>query len=566
MSSRAARVASSFFVISALAAGTAHASLIWESDPSRGTSQFGLTGQGNCLSPSFIDTTNDATFGQVIRYNKPSSENRCENHGIRLLDGTKYMFHNGQTVHLGWYYRINTTVNNNANFQWKSLGDGHVQNYPIVIKMIDNQLHLMQRQPQGNPTTFLFKRTISANQWNHVVLSLLLSNETRGGWIEFWFNGVQQTLLTGGTRFACRTWDTGDHNCPKWGVYGGTGTTMTNLVHRARVGTTYADVGIGGTPPPPTPTPTATNTPSPTPTPTPTTPTNTPTPTPTSCGCAMPQEVTPPGSAVTASTNDGNTPANTVDNNLGTRWSANGDGQWAQYDLGMVRRVTSVRVAAYQGNTRSNRFDIQVAGTDLVFQTVLAMAATSGTSTMEQDFDIPDSDARYVRYVGHGNVGSTNPTMNSVTEVSIFALVGGLTPTPTATPVVTNITPGAGSVTASTNDGNVPGNTVDGSLSTRWSANGDGQWIQYDLGSTRTVASVSAAWYQGDTRTSTFDVQVGDSPTGPFTTLATGLQGSGLALQSHNVPDGSGRYLRIVGHGNTTNAWNSITEVQIFGQ
>ena len=35
MSLRAARLASSFFVISALAAGTAHATLIWESDPSR---------------------------------------------------------------------------------------------------------------------------------------------------------------------------------------------------------------------------------------------------------------------------------------------------------------------------------------------------------------------------------------------------------------------------------------------------------------------------------------------------------------------------------------------------
>lgn len=44
-----------------------------------------------------------------------------------------------------------------------------------------------------------------------------------------------------------------------------------------------------------------------------------------------------------------------------------------------------------------------------------------------------------------------------------------------------------GSVTARANDGNVPANTVDGSLSTRWSAEGDGQWIRYDLGSSKTV-------------------------------------------------------------------------------
>ena len=50
----------------------------------------------------------------------------------------------------------------------------------------------------------------------------------------------------------------------------------------------------------------------------------------------------------------------------------------------------------------------------------------------------------------------------------------------------TEITPAASAVTASTNDGNVPGNTVDNNLATRWSANGDGQWLQLDLGTTRT--------------------------------------------------------------------------------
>ena len=49
------------------------------------------------------------------------------------------------------------------------------------------------------------------------------------------------------------------------------------------------------------------------------------------------------------------------------------------------------------------------------------------------------------------------------------------------------VTPGSGGVTASTHDGNVPANTVDNNLNTRWSAEGDGQWIAYDLGSARTV-------------------------------------------------------------------------------
>src|SRR5262245_36864408 len=51
------------------------------------------------------------------------------------------------------------------------------------------------------------------------------------------------------------------------------------------------------------------------------------------------------------------------------------------------------------------------------------------------------------------------------------------------------------SVSASADDGNIPANTVDGSLATRWSASGDGQWIRFDLGSATNVASVKIAWY-----------------------------------------------------------------------
>ena len=312
----------------------------------------------------------------------------------------------------------------------------------------------------------------------------------------------------------------------------------------------------------------------PTPTPTPTVPGPTPTPTPTIPSSGL-VEITPPASAVTASTNDGNLPGNTVDNNLGTRWSGNGDGAWIQYDLGTTRTIAEVRIAVYNGNGRHNRFDLEVSN-DLATWTNVWSGETSGTTTNEEPYDIADVDARWLRYVGHSSdVG----TFNSVTEVSLFApSVAGPTPTPSPTPTPTatptpnttpiDLTPGAGSVTASTNDGNVPGNTVDNNLGTRWSGSGDGQWIQYDLGASHTVTSVSVAWYQGNTRVSTFDVQVGGTPTGPWTTALAGAQsnGTGTALEAHDVSDTAGRYVRIVGHGNTLNTWNSITEVEIWGQ
>src|SRR4051812_18931986 len=122
------------------------------------------------------------------------------------------------------------------------------------------------------------------------------------------------------------------------------------------------------------------------------------------------------------------------------------------------------------------------------------------------------------------------------------------------------------SVTASADDGNVPANTVDGNLSTRWSAQGDGQWIRYDLGAVNTVSYVKIAWYQGDTRTSTFDVQL-SSDAAAWTTVFSGTSnGTSTALQTYDFTDASARYVRIVGHGNSSgNGWNSISETEIWG-
>ncbi|HEY0699183.1 MAG TPA: polysaccharide lyase family 7 protein [Micromonospora sp.] len=121
-------------------------------------------------------------------------------------------------------------------------------------------------------------------------------------------------------------------------------------------------------------------------------------------------------------------------------------------------------------------------------------------------------------------------------------------------------------VVASADDGNVPANTLDGDLSTRWSAEGDGSWIRYDLGSSVTLGSVGIAWHQGDTRIQTFAVQV-SSDASTWSTVISQRQSSGTTLQLENYgfSDRTARYLRIVGYGNTYNDWNSITETRIYG-
>jgi hypothetical protein len=121
-------------------------------------------------------------------------------------------------------------------------------------------------------------------------------------------------------------------------------------------------------------------------------------------------------------------------------------------------------------------------------------------------------------------------------------------------------------VVASADDGNVAANTLDDNLSTRWSAEGDGVWIQYDLGTAQTIGSVSIAWHKGDTRRDTFDVLLSNDATS-WTPVLSGKTTSGttLQLQNYDFADTSGRYLRIVGHGNTSNDWTSITETTVNG-
>src|SRR5437016_3507856 len=251
--------------------------------------------------------------------------------------------------------------------------------------------------------------------------------------------------------------------------------------------------------------------------------------------------------SVVASANDGNVPQNTLDNNLATRWSAQGDGQWIRYDLGALAAIDHLDIAWYLGDTRASSFDIQVS-LDTVTWTKVFSGQSSGQTLQLESYVFPTTSGRYLRIVGHGNSASS---WNSITEVAILG---------TALPAMT-----VASVVASGNDGNVPQNTLDKSLATRWSAQGDGQWIQYDIGALTALNRLGIAWYLGDSRVASFDIAVSlDAVT--WTKVFSG-QSSGTTLQPelYTFPTAAGRYVRIVGHGNSLSAWTSITEVAIFG-
>ncbi|WP_052144561.1 CBM96 family carbohydrate-binding protein [Halalkalibacter okhensis] len=121
------------------------------------------------------------------------------------------------------------------------------------------------------------------------------------------------------------------------------------------------------------------------------------------------------------------------------------------------------------------------------------------------------------------------------------------------------------SVSASVHDGNVPENTLDDDLGTRWSAQGIGEWIQFDLGKVEEIGYLGVAFYNGHIRTTTIDVEL--SQDGESWTKAVQQNvssGENLNLEAVDFENQAARYVRIIGFGNSSNDWNSLSAVHIY--
>ncbi len=175
---------------------------------------------------SFKSITSDGQCGQgtitgsggTFNFNKPASANRCEAKGAKGIDPTR-----GRTYTIDWKFKLNNTVNNNAVFQWKSYGRPMLQNYPLVLKVISRQL-CFQYAPPSASSRVLNRTSISANTTYTVRLQIFVSDSESSGWVSYWLNGSQKL-----NHYMCRTFDS-DSVEPKWGIYGATGTSVTDTV------------------------------------------------------------------------------------------------------------------------------------------------------------------------------------------------------------------------------------------------------------------------------------------------------------------------------------------------
>ena len=114
--------------------------------------------------------------------------------------------------------------------------------------------------------------------------------------------------------------------------------------------------------------------------------------------------------------------------------------------------------------------------------------------------------------------------------------------------------------------GNLADNVFDGNLDNRWSGEGDGAYIDLELEKESVVSFIKVGLYKGDERFTYFDIQTSvdgetfyDALTGITSVLTT------EPLVIYDIKDTTARYVRITGHGNSTSAWNSFTEFEIWG-
>ena len=112
--------------------------------------------------------------------------------------------------------------------------------------------------------------------------------------------------------------------------------------------------------------------------------------------------------------------------------------------------------------------------------------------------------------------------------------------------------------------GNPYSNVNDGKLSTRWSQEGTNQWIRFDLKDVKSVWAVDVAFYNGDQRVFYFKVQTStDNRT--WTDVTGNLASSGMTneMERYRFEPVEARYVRLLCSGNSTNKWNSPTEIRI---
>ncbi len=117
---------------------------------------------------------------------------------------------------------------------------------------------------------------------------------------------------------------------------------------------------------------------------------------------------------------------------------------------------------------------------------------------------------------------------------------------------------------------NIPSNIIDGDIGTMWASNGDGQSLLLSLKEPFSVQHVKLAFQPGQKRESFFDILGSEDLVNwePVLVKSNSCAFSG-DLQVFDFPPAKAtvefRYIKLIGHGNASDAWNYLSEFRVFG-
>jgi hypothetical protein len=222
--------------------------LLWDGAASRGTSVFEALEK----SPGSVTVADDPQkkYGASFRFetwDNGGTKSRCESRGIATPQGKLRLDSSrlNTTYYVGWRALLDPMPTNGHwisfwQLHWSGAGPG---GGPLTVRTLgDGKIYFQYVSPNGGKDGNIWSAPLVKGQWINFVVAVRLAKDN-SGYLELWYNGVQQTMINGSTRYTGPIFK-GTHVNPKWGVYrsGPNKGHAVQYVNSPKIGLTYESV------------------------------------------------------------------------------------------------------------------------------------------------------------------------------------------------------------------------------------------------------------------------------------------------------------------------------------
>ena len=240
--------------------------------------------------------------------------------------------------------------------------------------------------------------------------------------------------------------------------------------------------------------------------------------------------------------------------------------QWLRLDLGTQNTIKQITTHFYDGDSRTYTYNIQASTDGSNWNTIVP--SKTGRSIVTDTFN--QVTARYVKITITGNTAWNAGHIEEIKIYQTTTQTSTPTPTPSPTQTPTSNQIAVSSATASSSDDQYSANlAIDGieSTSNYWGTNSLitagqlPQWLRLDLGTQNTIKQITTHFYDGDSRTYTYNIQASTDGSN-WNTIVPSKTGRSIVTDTFNQV--TARYVKITITGNT--AWNAghIEEIKIY--